>query len=61
MIKPINRATGDALDLNAVLPSSNAQKYLQAYYTAPFKSAAEAMAVARRRRWQRVVGGQCPL
>ena len=46
MIKPINRATGDALDLNAVLPSSNAQKYLQAYYTAPFKSAAEAMAVA---------------
>jgi class 3 adenylate cyclase len=34
MIKPIKRITGDALDLNAVLPSSNAQKYLQAYYTA---------------------------
>jgi class 3 adenylate cyclase len=33
MIKPIKRTTGDAIDLNAVLPSSNAQKYLQAYYT----------------------------
>ena len=43
MLKPINRATGDALDLNAVMPSSNAQKYLQASYTAPFKSATEAM------------------
>ena len=35
MIRPINRATGDAIDLNAVLPSSNAQRYVQAYYTAP--------------------------
>jgi class 3 adenylate cyclase len=34
MVKPIKRATGNVLDLNAVLPSSNAQKYLQAYYTA---------------------------
>ncbi len=34
MIKPTQRATGDQLDLNAVLPSSNSQKYLQAYYTA---------------------------
>ena len=34
MLKPIKQATGDVLDLNAVLPSSNAQKYLQAYYTA---------------------------
>jgi class 3 adenylate cyclase len=33
MLKPIKQATGDVLDLNAVLPSSNAQKYLQAYYT----------------------------
>jgi class 3 adenylate cyclase len=35
MIKPINRVTGETVDLNAVLPTSNAQKYLQAYYTAP--------------------------
>jgi class 3 adenylate cyclase len=35
MIKPIKRLNGDAIDLNAVLPSSPAQKYLQAYYTAP--------------------------
>ncbi|MDT5349861.1 MAG: hypothetical protein QOH91_3148 [Mycobacterium sp.] len=33
MIKPVNRMTGDALDLNAVLPTSNAQRYLQAHYT----------------------------
>jgi hypothetical protein len=30
MIKPIKRANGNELDLNAILPSSNAQKYLQA-------------------------------
>ncbi|SPM31671.1 cyclase, partial [Mycobacterium terramassiliense] len=35
MIAPIKKATGDLIDLNAVLPSSPAQKYLQAYYTAP--------------------------
>ncbi|MGA7054511.1 MAG: adenylate/guanylate cyclase domain-containing protein [Mycobacterium sp.] len=34
MIKPIKRTTGNVIDLNAVLPNSNAQKYLQAYYTA---------------------------
>ncbi|WP_407559430.1 adenylate/guanylate cyclase domain-containing protein [Mycobacterium paraintracellulare] len=34
MIKPIKRITGNAIDLKAVLPSSNAQKYLQAHYTA---------------------------
>jgi class 3 adenylate cyclase len=28
--------TGNQLDVDAVLPSSNAQKYLQTYYTAPF-------------------------
>jgi class 3 adenylate cyclase len=39
MIKPIKRATGDDIDMNAVLPSSNAQKYLQAYYTAPPRAA----------------------
>ena len=39
MIKPIKRATGNELDLNAILPSSNAQKYLQANYTAPLVSA----------------------
>lgn len=35
MITPIKQATGDTIDVNAVLPSSNAQKYVQAYYTAP--------------------------
>lgn len=34
MIKPIKRITGDTIDIRAVLPSSNAQKYIQAYYTA---------------------------
>jgi class 3 adenylate cyclase len=34
MIRPIRRLTGDALDLNAIRPTVNAQKYLQAYYTA---------------------------
>jgi class 3 adenylate cyclase len=28
--------TGDRLDVDALLPTSNPQKYLQAYYTAPF-------------------------
>lgn len=35
MIKPINQVTGDSIDVDAVLPSSNQQKYVQAYYTAP--------------------------
>lgn len=35
MIKPIKEVTGDQVDLNAVLPSTNAQRYVQAYYTAP--------------------------
>ena len=35
MIKPIQRITGETIDINAVLPSSNAQKYVQANYTAP--------------------------
>ncbi|MFZ0905482.1 MAG: adenylate/guanylate cyclase domain-containing protein [Mycobacterium sp.] len=35
LIKPIQRATGDELSLNAVLPDSNAQKYLQVHYTIP--------------------------
>ncbi|WP_139830247.1 adenylate/guanylate cyclase domain-containing protein [Mycobacterium triplex] len=34
MIKPIKRITGETVDINAVMPSSNAQKYLQANYTA---------------------------
>jgi class 3 adenylate cyclase len=28
--------TGQQVDINAILPTSNAQKYLQAYYTAPY-------------------------
>ena len=46
MIQPIKRATGDAIDLNAVLPSSNAQRYLQAYYTAPPRPTASSLPVA---------------
>ncbi len=34
MILPIKQLTGDTIDLNAVLPSSNAQRYVQANYTA---------------------------
>jgi class 3 adenylate cyclase len=34
VIKPVDRATGDDLDINLLLPSSNAEKYLQAHYTA---------------------------
>lgn len=34
MIGPMKKATGEQIDINAVLPSSNAQKYLQAHYTA---------------------------
>ncbi len=45
MIKPIKRLTGDAIDINAVLPSSPAQKYIQAYYTAAPRPAADSMPV----------------
>ena len=38
LIKPVERNTGEKLDITALLPSSPAQKYLQAYYTAPFTS-----------------------
>jgi class 3 adenylate cyclase len=33
LIKPIENATGTKLDLDAILPSNNSQKYLQAHYT----------------------------
>jgi len=33
LIKPIERDTGNKLALDAVLPSNNSQKYLQAHYT----------------------------
>jgi class 3 adenylate cyclase len=33
LIKPIQRTTGNKLDLAALLPSNNAQKYLQIHYT----------------------------
>src|ERR1700757_4498959 len=45
MIAPIKRVTGDSIDLNAVLPTSNAQKYLQANYTASPHSGTELMAL----------------
>src|SRR3954470_3980207 len=34
MLKPIKRLTGEEVDLNAVLPNTNSQRYLQAFYTA---------------------------
>ncbi|GBE66184.1 adenylate/guanylate cyclase domain-containing protein [Mycobacterium sp. MFM001] len=33
LIKPVERDTGTKLDLGALLPNSNSQKYLQAHYT----------------------------
>jgi class 3 adenylate cyclase len=45
MIEPIKRVTGDTIDLNAVLPTSNSQRYVQAYYTAPLRPAANALPV----------------
>jgi class 3 adenylate cyclase len=45
MIQPIKRATGDGIDLNAVLPSSNAQRYVQAYYTAPHRPTTSSLPV----------------
>jgi class 3 adenylate cyclase len=35
LIRPIQQATGDKLSIDAVLPDSNAQKYLQVHYTLP--------------------------
>ncbi len=43
MIEPIRRATGDGIDLNAVLPTSNSQRYVQAYYTAPPRPTAKSL------------------
>jgi class 3 adenylate cyclase len=34
VVEPIARTTGVQIDVNALLPTSNAQKYLQAFYTA---------------------------
>ncbi len=45
MIKPIKRITGETIDINAVLPSSNAQKYVQANYTAPPRPSTDALPV----------------
>jgi class 3 adenylate cyclase len=36
--------TGDQVDINALLPTSNPQKYLQAYYTTPFTDWDKALA-----------------
>ncbi len=37
--------TGDTVDVSRLLPTSNAQKYLQAYYTAPFADPEKAISV----------------
>jgi len=39
LVTPIEQATGQKLDLAAVLPSNNAQRYLQLHYTVPAASA----------------------
>ncbi|MFV0493931.1 adenylate/guanylate cyclase domain-containing protein [Mycobacterium sp.] len=46
MIDPIERLTGEKIDLNAVLPKGNAQRYLQAHYTAPRAADADPVADA---------------
>ncbi len=42
LIKPIQQATGEKLDIAALLPSSNAQKYLQVHYAVPASGASAA-------------------
>lgn len=39
LIKPIEQGTGTKLSLEALLPSSNSQKYLQVHYTVPAAAA----------------------
>ncbi len=45
LIAPTRRTSGETPDINALLPTSNAQKYLQAHYTAPFTSDRDSMQV----------------
>ena len=45
LVGPVARTTGVNLDVNALLPSSNAQKYLQAIYTAPLHSDGDSIRV----------------
>src|ERR1700754_1280388 len=45
MIKPIKQMTGETIDINAVLPTTNAQKYIQANYTAPPRPSGDALPV----------------
>lgn len=46
MIRPIKQITGDTIDIRAVLPSSNAQKYVQALYTAAPRTSPDSLPVA---------------
>lgn len=43
VVKPISQLTGDDVDINALLPTSNSQKYLQANYTPQCASASESV------------------
>lgn len=43
VVKPISQLTGDDVDINALLPTSNSQKYLQANYTPQCASATESV------------------
>lgn len=40
---PSKKAIGEEVDIDSVLPKTNAQRYLQAYYTAPFADFDEAI------------------
>ncbi len=39
LIKPVQQTTGMRLDLGALMPNNNAQKYLQVHYTLPSRNA----------------------
>ncbi len=45
VVAPIAHTTGVQIDVNALLPTSNAQKYLQAFYTASSSSGGEEIKV----------------
>jgi class 3 adenylate cyclase len=45
VVGAIERTTGDKLDVDALQPTSNAQKYLQAIYTAPVSSGGDSIRV----------------
>ena len=60
--RPRKTQTGDQVDVDALLPTSNAQRYLQALlHRAVHRLGRRRISVRRRPRRQRVVGGQRPV